>query len=219
MSRQIDEPSFGDLPEDLAALPASDPKVKKFFADQAKGHLQTQSDQYEARLADVQKPPATQPATKPSNADWFQDPNAAVQRIAPTREEFNNMTAMMQRTAIQNAQMRAERNFQKDWKKFEPKVMKIINALDPAAQADPYNWDTAYYAVKGMETDRIVEEEVNRRTTQQSAETDTARDVPPPPKQPMTAEQKAILTGLGITEEKYRDGQAKVEGRLWPTIK
>lgn len=205
------EPSFGDLPEELAALPANDPKVKAYFVKLAQQALTTQGQQYEARLADAVKP-VTQPAPtpKPTNADFWADPNAAVTRVAPTREEFASMNTLMQRTAIQNARMITQQKFVKDWSKFERKVLAIMSACAPEVQADSSNWDTAYYAVKGQETDSLVDEAVRTTQARMNSETSTPPDIPPPAPVALTGDQKAIINMLGITEDSYRKNQGRV---------
>lgn len=212
MSTTENDLSFGSLPDDLKDLPASDPKVQAFFRTQATAHLATQRDQYEARLADATRPPAVPPKElqRPTNADWFQDPNAAVTRVAPTREEFAGFTAQMQRVAISNAEMTTKQKFAKDWSRFEKKVKTIMSACDPSVQADPANWDTAYYAAKGTEADQMVAEAETRTKTVMSGEGSTPPAPPEAPKAPLTAEQKTIIQQLGLTEDKYRQNAGRV---------
>lgn len=210
------EPSFGnDLPAELKDKPASDQAVQDFYQRKAVTALEQQRVGYEAKLADATRPiaqtPAKQPepARKPSAADWFQDPNSSVSKVAPTREEFASLTAQMQQTSITNAEIKTKSKFA-DWSKFEQESMKIINALDPAAKADPQNWEFVYYAVKGAQTDRIVQEEVGKIRTQMSAESTSAPNIPEPPKVALSADQKTIIAQLGLTEDKYRKSEGRV---------
>jgi hypothetical protein len=204
------EPSFGEMPSELTSLPANDPKVQAWFRQQAADNLTHQRDSYERRVAEASK------RVDPPKPAETKKPTSSVQRIAPTREEFQRFTESMQSSAIAGARLAIKSEF-KDFDRFASTIDTGMRALDPLLQSDPNNWRSMYYAIKGANADKLVEEALNSERTKSSAERATAAESPKPPDPTPNygdyseAEANEMMSKLGVSKESYKANIGKVK--------
>jgi hypothetical protein len=165
-------------------------------------------------LAEPPPPPPPPANNTPSPTDWWNNPGEAVKKVAVTREEFNAAALSVQRNMIEVAQMLAAKRFG-DWPKWENEVMKVMNTLQPHMRTDPEQWVTAYYYVKGHNYDKGVQEAVVNATRLATESPSPTPSEPVMPKE-LTKEQKYVANGLGLSEDKYRQGVKNQAEDKWP---
>jgi hypothetical protein len=159
-----------------------------------------------------QVPPAVKAAPSPS--DFWNDPNSAVRAVAVSREEFNAAALGIQSNMIEVACMLTKNKFA-DFDKWESKVRNVLNNVAPHLKADPGQWETAYYYVKGQETDSLVNA-ATARAVQATSEPPSMIPVTPLIPDKLTPEESYVAKGLGLTEDQYRTGKQQSATNEWP---
>lgn len=216
------EPVFGELPAELAN--ETDPKkIAAYYQKAAAVAVQAVKDEAEERIrqATPPTPPVTPPPTRePSNADFYTDPRKAVKDQVNalnlvTQDEFRQMTAGLQQSAIAAAEMAAQRG-KEYWTRFEREIREVMAKVAPHQQAMPAFWEHAYEMVLGRHAKDLYEE--GKRVGSQPSSEQVTQQTPPiaPEKVELTAEQKDIAKRLGRTEEQYKRGMKRHQEGAWP---
>ena len=162
--------------------------------------------------------PANQPPGKLTTAELYNDPAAAIARVAPTREEL----ASSNTTLIEAAELVAKSKHS-DWDNFVTDVKAVMSNCTPQAQRDSSMWETAYYQIKGHKTDELVNAAtIAAKPGAPGAEPPTPSSLGAPqeegPKFPEGLEAKGatMLEGLDVSPEGYVSAKQRIEQGAWP---
>jgi hypothetical protein len=218
---RVGDPGGGDgLP---AELKGKTPAEIAAFYQQRENTLRAELD---ARPpASVTPPPA--PPPQPTNTEFWNDPNASVDRkiaaTAVSKAEFERLTTAAQRAMIWAAKSMCKENH-KDFHRIEKEIDTIMSRVPEFGQTDPSMWETVYIQAKGFAHDRLAAED-RANPPVMSAEPGNPGSTAPPvaadlykvtipgvSKDGTVKSAGRVADMLGITHDAYRKADKELQG-------
>jgi hypothetical protein len=184
-------------------------------------YYRRREQQYVNKIEDLAaRTPVTTPVepvrqnTDPTPSEVWSDPIKAIKQVGVTREEFNAAAGQVQANMIEMAAIIVGKRIP-DFAKWEAKVRNIMANVAPHLKADPQQWETAYYYVKGQETDKLVNEAAANAVRVASEVPSMTPTMPVIPEK-LTFEENYVAKGLGLSDEQYKDGKQQEVENSWP---
>lgn len=143
------------IPAELKGKSAAE--IAKFYRDRETALRAELDARPPARVA---TPPPPEPP--PTNAEFWNDPNAAVDRKlakAMSKEEFDRVAASIRPNLIWIAREQVKRNHPADFHRIEKEIDTIMKQVPDYQQTDPSMWETVYIQAKGYAHDRLSAED------------------------------------------------------------
>lgn len=160
-------------------------------------------------------------------SDFLADPSGKtkdmITQFSVSREEFTQASKAVQESMIYMARERAQKELQKeagtrgdsyDWDRMETPLIEISKKCDPASLTNPETWKTMYYYNRGQLTGTLVKDAVTKATMPMEQVVPGGNE--PAPKTPLTAEQKTVAEGMGLTEDTYRESAHRMKTQQFP---
>lgn len=216
---------FKKLPAELEGKSAEE--IFEFMNSQ----LATQKGHYENALAVLGEddkggggdPPVKVVTTGEFLVDPLKHTKDIVAANSVSREEWNQATASARENFIYFARKRAQEEIaaeaaktgdSNNWDSVEADLIKTMGAMDPLARTNFETWKATYYWQRGQQVSRIVKDAVTKATL--PAEGSTPSSGPAPKPTPLSADEKRVAEGLGLTEATYTEGKTRMVNNDFP---
>jgi hypothetical protein len=151
------------VPPDTSGLPAelvgkSPAEIARYYQDRETA-IRAELDARPLAAPPARVTPPPEPP--PSNTEFWNDPNAAVDRKlakAMSKEEFDRVAASMRPNFIYLAKKQCMENHA-DFNRVAKEIGDMMAKVPDYAQTDPSMWETVYYQAKGIAHDRLSAED------------------------------------------------------------
>jgi len=197
------------LPDDIQGMTASE--IVAYYQNKERQLAQRYQEM-------MNKPPENNSTPSPDpeadTSQFWKDPLNTVKQMAVSREEFNAAAESVQKNLV-NVALLTIANNHADWAKWKDKVTQIMQPLPAHLRADPEQWEIAYKYVKGEQYDKDV---AAARIEGSNISSEPANEPSTEPIMPeeLTAPQSYVARGLGLSEDKFKEGVANLKQDKWP---
>ncbi len=219
--RVNDPPVGGNLPEELKGKTPE--QIAEYYrtreTNAAEKHRQELERAKQAAIPPPIAPAVTPPPpAEPDPARWWSDPEKAtreaVQKHGVSKDEYTRLAATAQRNLFETAKIITKDHNSANWERFGPDVEQIVKTFEPHLQVDPAMWDMAMKYVLGMNSEKLQAEAAHQATL--PAEPVNPGAAAPTTPGPLPEGVGKVLSGLGISEDKYREAKSRMEAGAWP---
>lgn len=165
-------------------------------------------------------PPVAPPPPKVTitKEEWWNDPQKAAEKLLSdrgvTKETFDRLAGSAQATIIAMAEKLAS-DGKADWPRFASQIKAVMSRMDAPSQTDPEQWNTAYFAIRGQNTDALIREAKEETRKVLTEPVNAPPDTPAAPRDLNPLEEK-VISGLDISADMYRQGEKRMNEGIWP---